>query len=42
MRRYLVCSDIHGYVWNYEPAIEEAGHIDAIMIAGVRNMLEDE
>ena len=34
MRRILLCSDIHGCVWNYELAIEEAGHIDAIMIAG--------
>ena len=34
MRRYLVCSDIHGCVWNYELALEQAGHIDAIMIAG--------
>ena len=34
MRRILLCSDIHGCVWNYEQAIAEAGRIDAIMIAG--------
>ena len=34
MRRILLCSDIHGCVWNYAQAIAEAGRIDAIMIAG--------
>ena len=34
MRRILLCSDIHGCVWNYEQTIAEAGSIDAIMIAG--------
>ena len=34
MRRILLCSDVHGCVWNYEQAIAEAGRIDAIIIAG--------
>ena len=34
MRRYLVCSDIHGFLENFIEALEREQDVDAIFVAG--------
>ena len=34
MLRYLVCSDIHGFLENFTEALDREQHVDAVLVAG--------